>query len=269
MSLLPYPKYKDSGVAWLGEVPAHWDIKRLKHICYVFPSNIDKKSYDDETPVSLCNYTAVYYNDKITASMEFMRATASTAQIAKFTLRAGDTIITKDSETADDIAIGAYVPEDLPNVVCGYHLSMIRPKSSSNGAFIKQLFDSTFVKSCVAVRANGLTRVGLGQYEIDNLELPFPPLDEQGVEGKSISLLNRDCLLAKFPFAPVSSTGQALSLSKGNSWFDKLTTNGFLRTFSSNGQSRLKMGNFRWHDFRQTWATWQRQASTPRMSCNA
>jgi type I restriction enzyme, S subunit len=42
-----------------------------------------------------------------------------------------------------------------------------------------RLFDSTYVKSCVAVRANGLTRVGLGQYEIDNLELPFPSPTEQ------------------------------------------------------------------------------------------
>lgn len=29
MSLPPYPKYKDSGVAWLGEVPEHWDIRPL------------------------------------------------------------------------------------------------------------------------------------------------------------------------------------------------------------------------------------------------
>ncbi len=26
----PYPKYKDSGVEWLGEVPAHWEVKRTK-----------------------------------------------------------------------------------------------------------------------------------------------------------------------------------------------------------------------------------------------
>ncbi|HEY3326004.1 MAG TPA: restriction endonuclease subunit S [Novimethylophilus sp.] len=179
MSLPRYPAYKDSGVAWLGEVPGHWEVKRLKQACHVFPSNVDKKSYDGETPVNLCNYTDVYYNDTITADMEFMAATASDDQIAKFTLRAGDTIITKDSETADDIAIGAYVPADLPSVVCGYHLSMIRPKTDINGAFVKRLFDSSYVKSCVAVRANGLTRVGLGQYEIDNLELPFPPIDEQ------------------------------------------------------------------------------------------
>lgn len=179
MSLPRYPEYKPSGVEWLGEVPGHWAVRRLKQACHVFPSNVDKKSHDGETPVNLCNYTDVYYNETITADMEFMAATASTDQIAKFTLQAGDTIITKDSETADDIAIGTYVPADLPGVICGYHLSMVRPMTGTNGAFVKRLFDSTYVKSCVAVRANGLTRVGLGQYEIDNLELPFPPIGEQ------------------------------------------------------------------------------------------
>ena len=179
MSFPRYPEYKDSGVEWLGEVPMHWNVKRLKQTCNVFPSNVDKKSYDGETPVLLCNYTDVYYNDTIVGGPDFMAATATQEQIAKFTLRAGDTIITKDSETADDIAIAAYVPADLPGVICGYHLSMIRPTKDADGAFVKRLFDSTYVKSCVAVRANGLTRVGLGQYEIDNLDLPFPPITEQ------------------------------------------------------------------------------------------
>lgn len=177
--LNPKAPMKPSGVEWLGEVPGHWEIKRLKQACQVFPSNVDKKSYDGEIPVQLCNYTDVYYNDIIVAKMDFMAATATVDQIAKFTLRAGDTIITKDSETADDIAIAAYVPADLPGVICGYHLSMIRPTKDADGSFVKRLFDSTYVKSSVAVRANGLTRVGLGQYEIDNLDLPFPPLPEQ------------------------------------------------------------------------------------------
>ena len=29
-NLKPYPAYKDSGVPWLGEVPAHWDIRKLR-----------------------------------------------------------------------------------------------------------------------------------------------------------------------------------------------------------------------------------------------
>ena len=164
---------------WLGEVPSHWEVLRLKHRCEVFPSNVDKHSRDDEPPVRLCNYTDVYYNERITPDMQFMAATASPEQVARFTLKAGDTIITKDSETADDIAIAAYVPQDLPGVVCGYHLSMVRPKEATAGAFVKRLFDSFYAKARFAVAANGLTRVGLGQYELDNVELPFPPHEEQ------------------------------------------------------------------------------------------
>jgi type I restriction enzyme, S subunit len=179
MSFRRYETYKDSGVAWLGEVPAHWKVLRLKHACEVFPSNVDKHSRDDELAVLLCNYTDVYYNEHITRDMAFMAATASEDQIERFALKAGDTIITKDSETADDIAIAAYVPEDLPGVVCGYHLSMVRPRGATCGAFVKRLFDSIYAKARFAVAANGLTRVGLGQYALDNVQLPFPPASEQ------------------------------------------------------------------------------------------
>ena len=30
---IPYPKMKDSGVEWLGDVPAHWEVRRLKQVC--------------------------------------------------------------------------------------------------------------------------------------------------------------------------------------------------------------------------------------------
>jgi type I restriction enzyme S subunit len=179
MSLPRYPKYKASNVRWLGHLPAHWKVERLKRACNVIPSNIDKKSYDDEVAIALCNYTDVYYNEQITPSIAFMPATASEEQISKFTLRAGDTLITKDSETANDIAISAFVPADMPGVVCGYHLAIVRPKDRHDGFYFKRLFDSSYVKSCFAVAANGLTRVGLSQYALDNLVVPLPPYDEQ------------------------------------------------------------------------------------------
>ncbi|MBD9454054.1 restriction endonuclease subunit S [Rhizobium sp. RHZ02] len=179
MNLAIYPEQDEAGIEWLGRLPRHWSVQRLKHVCSVFPSNVDKKSYDGDPQVLLCNYTDVYYNDRITPHLPFMSATATSEQIEKFSLRAGDVIITKDSESADDIAIPAYVPQDLPGVICGYHLSMLRPLQGTCGAFVKWLFDSQFVKANVAVRANGLTRVGLGQYALDNLEIPFPPLAEQ------------------------------------------------------------------------------------------
>ena len=46
-----------------------------------------------------------------------MEATASPEQIDKFALREGDVIITKDSESWEDIAVPAYVPADLGSVI--------------------------------------------------------------------------------------------------------------------------------------------------------
>lgn len=183
MSFPRYPAYKDSAVEWLGEVPAHWRIQRLKWIASAFPSNVDKKAVEGHPPVLLCNYTDVYYNDRIVEGMDYMAATASIEQIERFTLRRGDVIITKDSETADDIAIAAYVPADLPGVVCGYHLTMIRAFSAASGLFLKWLFGSRYVRARFEVAANGLTRVGLGQYAVNNVDLPVPPLPEQCAIG--------------------------------------------------------------------------------------
>ena len=33
MMWTPYSKYKFSGVEWLGKVPAHWEVQRLKNLC--------------------------------------------------------------------------------------------------------------------------------------------------------------------------------------------------------------------------------------------
>ena len=50
MSLPRYPAYKDSGVAWLGEVPGHWEIKRLG---YYFNERREKVSDKDFEPLSV------------------------------------------------------------------------------------------------------------------------------------------------------------------------------------------------------------------------
>lgn len=175
----PYPAYKDAGAEWLGAVPEHWKIAPLKRCCNVFPSNVDKKSYEGQREVFLCNYTDVYYNKTISAHKRYMQATATDDQIERFQLQARDVIFTKDSETADDIAIAAYVPESIPGLICGYHLAIARPYECIDGKFVKCYIDSRAAKAYFAVSANGLTRVGLSQYSIDNLPMPVPPASEQ------------------------------------------------------------------------------------------
>ena len=46
----PYPAYKDSGVEWLGEIPAHWDGKRLKHLLRAEKGAIKTGPFRKPTP---------------------------------------------------------------------------------------------------------------------------------------------------------------------------------------------------------------------------
>jgi type I restriction enzyme S subunit len=175
----PYPAYRDSGVAWLGEIPTHWEVKRLKAIATVQLSNVDKKSVEGQEAVLLCNYTDVYYNERITADMEFMPATATTAQACRFALRRGDVLITKDSESWTDIAVPAVIAEDLPDVLCGYHLAHIRPGHDCDGAFLSRSFAAIGPRDQFQVAANGITRFGLGGDAIRTGIFAVPPEPEQ------------------------------------------------------------------------------------------
>jgi len=179
MSFPKYAQYKHSNTDFLGQVPVHWKVERLKHCAEVFPSNVDKKSVDGQVPVKLCNYTDVYYNDIIGGELGFMLATATEEQAKRFELQQGDVVFTKDSESADDIGVAAFVSKRLPGVIYGYHLSIARANGAATGEFLKQYFDSQETKSYFAVSANGLTRVGLGQYAVDNAPIALPTVEEQ------------------------------------------------------------------------------------------
>jgi len=175
-----YPAYKDSGVEWLGEVPAGWEIQKLKFYTCIKLSSVDKKSEENENDVMLCNYTDVYYNDRITKNLEFMKATASSEEIASFTLRQGDVLITKDSEDWKDIAVPAHVDEDLNGVLCGYHLARIRPDQKAvDSKYLFWSFKAGGINHQFQIASNGITRYGLGKYWIDNSSFLVPPLPEQ------------------------------------------------------------------------------------------
>lgn len=174
-----YPAYKESGIEWLGEVPAHWEIRRLKTIADAHLSNVDKKSVEGEEHIRLCNYTDVYHNERITSEFDFMPATATADQMRRFTLRAGDVLITKDSESWTDIAVPAVVAEDLPGVLCGYHLAHIKPRTGCEGTFLARAFSAIGPRDQFQIAANGITRFGLGGDAISGGTFPMPPAAEQ------------------------------------------------------------------------------------------
>ncbi len=143
-------------------------------------SSVDKKSKANEQAVQLCNYTDVYNNNFIHADMNFMVATATEREIAKCSLTTGDVVITKDSEKHDDIGVPALVREDVPNLVCGYHLAILRPRLSEvDGTYLFYALSTDETQQQFHSFANGITRFGLRKADIGLVEIPLPPLPEQ------------------------------------------------------------------------------------------
>lgn len=143
-------------------------------------SSVDKLTEHGEVPVRLCNYTDVYNNTYIDADMPFMRASASPAEIARFGLRVGDVIVTKDSETPDDIGVPAVVDSTALDIVCGYHLALIRPDLASlDPLFLAMQLRHTRLARYFGRQANGSTRYGLSTRAIEQAPILKLPVTEQ------------------------------------------------------------------------------------------
>jgi len=171
---------KDSGIDCLGNIPKHWVKGKIKNRFFLKPSNVDKKSYDDEISVELCNYVDVYYNDFITNDLAFMSATATDYEIKKFSLNIDDVLITKDSEDPMDIGVPALVKEIKPNLVCGYHLTMLRRRPCHvSGSFLFWALKDEAIASQLYREATGVTRWAISSRNIKNVAIAYPDLNEQ------------------------------------------------------------------------------------------
>ena len=165
---------------WTDTLPDGWQVKPLRAVADSVVSNVDKLVSDDEIPVRLCNYTDVYHNEFIGPDLDLMHATASAQEIERFGLSVGDVLVTKDSESWEDIGVPALVVETSADIVCGYHLALLRPREKAiHGAFLFRCLQARPVQVQFWLAANGVTRFGLPKSGIRDARVPVPPLSRQ------------------------------------------------------------------------------------------
>jgi len=170
---------KDSGIEWIGNIPKNWKVEKLKYVTDLKFSNVNKKTDVGEKEVLACNYIDVYKNNYITHNIDFMKISASEEEINKFSIKKGDILATKDSEEPEDIAIPSFVLEDFEEVVCGYHLAMIRPPDKFVPKYLFRLFQSRDFNIRFTIFAKGVTRFGLDMNIFKDAKVPMPPISEQ------------------------------------------------------------------------------------------
>ena len=154
----------------------YWRESKLGDIAEIEFSSVNKKAVDGELPVLLCNYQDVVGNYRIRSDIDFMSATATPKEVDKWTLRQGDVVFTKDAE----IGKVSLIDENIPNLVCGYHLGIARPKIDYvTGPFLAELLKISTVQRQFLRLQTGLTIYGIRLGDTKNLKVLLPPLNEQ------------------------------------------------------------------------------------------
>ena len=157
-----------------------WPRVRLSDVVNLRLSSVDKKTLPCERRIRLCNYSDVYNHGVIHAQLNYMEATVTEREFRNCHLMVGDVIITKDSETPDDIGVPAVVREEIVDLVCGYHLAILRPhRSCLYGEYLRYALAANNAKRQFKMYANGITRFGLRSQDIQRVTIPLPPSSEQ------------------------------------------------------------------------------------------
>lgn len=177
MSFPRYPKYKDSGVEWFGEVPEHWGVQRLRQIGPLLKGCGGSKEDVVETGVPCVRYGDLYTTH---AYMIRQARTCVTEERAAdyFPIRRGDVLFAASGEDLAEIGRSAVVLVD-EQACCGGDLVVLRPDVGIVPEFMGYACDCSVAKSQKASMGRGTTVKHIYPDELKRLLLAVPPLPEQ------------------------------------------------------------------------------------------
>lgn len=176
----PYSEYRETGVHWLGKVPAHWDMRRLKTSLVRNDGGVWGEDIDLEGTIVLRS-TEQAVDGKWTIDDPARRFLSSKERAAAL-LAEGDLVITKSSGSALHIGKTSLVNAKVAALSCCFSnfMQRLRCDSRSDPRFVHYLLNSPVGREQFDYGSN--TTTGLANLNggiIGNLRIAWPPLPEQ------------------------------------------------------------------------------------------
>lgn len=180
-----YSSYNDSGVEWLGQIPNHWKVKKLKFLGNIYAGLNGKKGDDfskeySDGIKSYIPFTNICNNIRI-AEEQFHFVKVDEKEKQNRVLK-NDILFLMSSETFEDIAknsiyIGNNKELYLNSFCKGFRISSenIYPE------YINYLFLSSTYRSYFSLVGRGFTRINLKQEFINDAFAIIPSFEEQTV----------------------------------------------------------------------------------------
>jgi len=167
-----YPAYKPSGAEWLGDVPEHWDVKRLKYV-----ASINDEALPETTdPTYEFDYVDIGNVNAIYGIVERERMIFEEAPSrARRVVRKGDTIV---STVRTYLRAVASVREAADDLIVSTGFAVVRPHGIDLAFLSFALRESHFIETVVS-KSTGVSYPAINASEVGRICIPVPELEEQ------------------------------------------------------------------------------------------
>jgi type I restriction enzyme S subunit len=174
-------RLKPSGVEWLGEVPEHWEVSRLKAVLSRPVRNgLFKKKEAFGAGVPLVNVTDVYRDNFRIEPSSLDRVQATPEEVRTYQVQPGDLFFVRSSLKLEGTGRSAIAIDCEPNTVFECHLVQGRPHSErADARFLAVQLNSFGLRHYLISRANVVTMATVPQDVIATCPVWLPSLSEQ------------------------------------------------------------------------------------------
>ena len=176
-----YPAYKDSGIEWIGQVPEHWQVKRLKHLISQCQNGVWGDDPLEDGSDTLCIRVADFDRDNnvVIYNPSTYRQITKEHQDSRLVSK-GDILLEKSGGGAQTL-VGAnvrYLGEEP--AVCSNFVAVIKPSKMAESAWLNYLMASMYalkINLRSIKQSTGIQNLDSEQYLDEGVAAPS--LDEQ------------------------------------------------------------------------------------------
>jgi type I restriction enzyme S subunit len=174
----PDAHMKPSGVEWIGDIPASWNLTKLGYLGRSANGiNIGGDAFGTGSP--FISYGDVYKNRQLPQNVKGL-VESSKQDKRTYSVRTGDVLFTRTSETIEEIAFPSVCMEEIPDAVFAGFLIRFRPYPGVLvPGFSKYAFQNQAVRHYFSREMKLVTRASLSQGLLQSLPVPLPPINVQ------------------------------------------------------------------------------------------
>ncbi|MGJ4733673.1 restriction endonuclease subunit S [Leptospira levettii] len=171
----PYPKYKDSGVEWLGEIPVGWEVIKLSRSYSVQLGKMLQPNQTTKTDVlkPYLRSANITWDGVDTSEIKLMYF--STEEIKKYKLFENDLLVSEGG----DVGRSCLWKGELEECYIQNAINRVRGKKSNNTKFLFYYIFKIKHIGWIDILCNKSTIAHFTAEKLNAITIPLPPLAEQ------------------------------------------------------------------------------------------